>query len=118
MTKVVSQNTILSTLGKTGHREGMTTMTECRFYERDDAAFLEHLDYMRACAMNHSGETDEEPKRPCYNFCKHYELRNGFPGEALHCCGHPENKHIIDCDSVFDGVTDHTQRMRILDAIC
>lgn len=93
-------------------------MTECKFYERDEAAFAERLDYMRHCAVEgYTYQPDEEPERPCYNFCKHLGQHNGYPGETLYCCEHPDNRKIIECESVFDGVDDHDQRMRILDAI-
>ena len=102
------------------NRKGQTIMENCKFYERDESAFAEHMDYMRHCAAE--GQTyqpDEEPERPCYNFCKHYTESPGFPGETCCYCSHPENKG-IDCGSysVFDGVTDHDTRMRILDDIC
>ena len=95
-------------------------MTDCRFYEIDVVAFSEHLNYMRHCASEgYAGyEPEEEPDRPCYNFCKHYGQHDGFPGETLFCCEHPENRQILDCVSVFDGVDDYYECMRILDEIC
>ena len=94
-------------------------MTECRFYERDEDAFAEHLAYERMNAAENPGQyPEEEPERPCRNFCKHYTESPGFPGETCCYCSHPDN-YGVDCGSysVFDGITDPTAITRILDEI-
>jgi hypothetical protein len=84
-------------------------MKECRFYERDEAAFEEHMDYIRHCAAENPSPymdflDEDRDELPCYAFCKHYGEAPGFPGEILYLCKHPDNKQILGCESVFDGV--------------
>ena len=87
-------------------------MKECKYYERDEDAFAEHIDYMRHCAAEGTAgyEPDEEPERLCDSFCKHYCESNGYPGEILCYCGHPENPGVdLGSYSMFDGVDDQQE---------
>jgi hypothetical protein len=94
------------------------TDSTCQYYERDDAAFQEYIEMERHFAAETPRQyPGEEPDSPCQGFCKHFASHNGFPGETLYCCEHPDNRKILECESVFDGVDNYAERLRILDEI-
>ena len=75
-------------------------MTICKFYERDDQAYNDYIDWARHCAAdNPQPYPEEEPDTMCAAFCKYYAQHNGFPGEILECCEHPNNRRILSADN-------------------
>jgi len=107
---------------------------ECKFFEVDTEAKAEHdswwssmPDYMKKQIEDEEAFWEKHPpprspykfdNLPCKEFCKYFVVQDGYPGETLYCCSHKENSQILDGESVFDGVEDYHERLRILDAIC
>jgi len=106
----------------------------CNFYEEDTHAKAEHdrewesmPDYVKKQIEEESAymEAHTPPRSPykfdnlpCQEFCKHFVVQDGYPGETLYCCSHAENRQILDGDSVFNGMDDPWKIGRLLDAIC
>jgi len=106
---------------------------DCKYYEIDTHEKAEHdswwnsmPDYAKKEYLEEEAHYEKHFPRspykfdnlPCKNFCTYFKVQDGFPGETLYCCSHKENSQILDGDSVFDGVDDPDERLRILDAIC
>ena len=72
-------------------------MKTCKFYERDEQAYNDYIDWQRSLAASYPGQyPEEEPETMCAAFCKYYGQYDGFPGETLECCEHPDNRRILN----------------------
>jgi hypothetical protein len=96
----------------------------CEHYEADTEALKEAVDYeqnlrdaMGDCAQEYLDECAD--KSLCGGkCCKHYGVRNGYPGETLFVCKKPGNEKILECSSAFDNCETEEQMLRVLDAVC
>jgi hypothetical protein len=106
---------------------------DCRFYKVDAHEKAEHdsiwnsiSDSMKRQIEEWDSQTEEYAPRspykfdnlPCQEFCTYFKVQDGYPGETLYCCSHPDNRQILDIESVFDGMDDPYEIGRLLDAIC
>jgi hypothetical protein len=87
-------------------------MIECKFYERNEDAFREHLDYIRWRAAENPSQymdflDEDRDELPCGAFCKYCTDKPGLPDEILTVCEHPDNEKILNCVTMIDGADEY-----------
>ena len=90
-------------------------MKKCKYFQLDKEAYEEQKAYMDYCASQ-GWEIDKTDFNTC-GYCVFHSIENGFPGERLYCCNHPDNLSIVGSDSVFDHLPEDADLSRVLDSI-